>query len=73
MSYKIDTDIPIPSMGRPNQYPFAEMKVGDSFFIEGRTSSYASTAARNWASKHEPSWRFTSRQQDGGVRVWRIE
>ncbi len=58
-------------------YPFCEMDVGDSFFIfepdpferAKRQSSILATARRSAKSK---DLHFTTRQEDDGVRVWRI-
>lgn len=74
---KIEKDVPIPTgrSGRRPLYPFAEMEVGDSFFIE--TTSTEESRKRQmrlsdaW-SRHHPK-KFTSSAVDGGVRVWRIE
>lgn len=68
---KIDKDKPLPGKGR--KYPFAELKVGESFFTEGaRANRQVSTATRNY-----PGLRFMVRQctENGvlGARCWRIE
>ena len=43
------------------------MEVGDSFFLEGRTS-YIGTSNTQLAGK-----KFVQRMVDGGLRVWRVE
>jgi hypothetical protein len=64
---KIDKQIPIPN-GR-NKYPFAEMEIGDSFFVANVRSS-------NIQLRYYKPKQFTRRSvvKDGvqGVRVWRI-
>lgn len=66
---KIDTDVPIPR--RRNKYPWAGMKVGDSFLIPGKciqkVSGLTSAGARCFGGK------YTARTVEGGVRIWRIE
>ena len=67
--YKIEKNIDIPPH-KNTRYPFGVMKVGDSFFVEGGKSNALSCAARLHARRH--GGKFTVRQVDGGVRVWRI-
>jgi hypothetical protein len=67
----IEHGIPIPPR---HKYPFAQMKSGDSFFIETspedrrRTLKLCSAAA----SYHLPR-KFTFRTIENGIRVWCIE
>jgi hypothetical protein len=35
MNYKIEHDVPLPSKKLYGNFPFAEMKVGDSFLVNG--------------------------------------
>lgn len=71
---KIDDDIPIPKAR--NKYPFAQLKVGSSFFADGKYGAICS-AARQWAARWEPNARFIVRTvtENGvtGTRIWRIE
>jgi hypothetical protein len=50
-------------------YPFAEMEVGDSFFVPGKKSSQLG----NFCSyqRLKTGRKFTVRQVDGGCRIWR--
>lgn len=32
---RIEKNIPMPVVKKQNKYPFAEMEVGDSFFVKG--------------------------------------
>lgn len=79
---KIDKGVPMPTAataGRVKQYPFAEMDVGDSFFVatqggdirktQVRIAGNASAARR--ANKACAGRKFATRQVEGGVRVWR--
>lgn len=78
--YSIDKDIPLPAdkgnSGR-EVYPFAEMQPGDSVFIEGgRTDGNECAAAYAIAHRQRKKGvecRFTARNENGGVRVWRVK
>lgn len=78
MKFKIDKGVEIPGRpangrGRKAIYPWEEMEVGDSFFIEyegDKRRQYASIAGH--ASKRYGK-KFTARTFDNGVRIWRIE
>lgn len=69
----IEKGVPIPPSsggGRKPKYPWREMKVGDSFFVEGepiklRNSLYP------LATRH--NIKLTIRTEGNGVRVWRVE
>lgn len=66
---KIDKGIPIPAKGagRNRKYPFREMEIGDSIFTEklGTTS-----LIKNWESS--TGFKFTTRSENNGRRIWRI-
>ncbi|UII80015.1 hypothetical protein [Flagellimonas sp. CMM7] len=80
---EIEKDIPIP-FGR-NRYTsnhVPEMKVGDSVFyehIDGRSKqslqAYAYNLHKTFAERNKDYnyWKFTCRQMENGVRVWRIK
>jgi hypothetical protein len=73
---KIESNIPIPKIskkGRQKVYPFDEMNVGDSFFIEGRTTSQLSSVANNWSKRYDPKAKFVVKQENKGVRIWRYQ
>jgi hypothetical protein len=72
--YKIDKDVPVPEKFT-SKYPFGDMEVNDSFFVEGtdKKTMRRLIGASNWASKRYPATRYSVRKVDGGVRVWRIE
>lgn len=71
--FKIEKGIPQParSGGRYSKYPFREMKVGDSFLAE---TSDASVIRSNVAvfSRRNPGYKFSTRKEGTGIRVWRI-
>ena len=70
-AFPIKKNAPIPNKERisyPEKYPWAQMKVGDSFFIPDREKPLTTTYA---ARKH--NMKFTQRSMDGGIRIWRIK
>ena len=85
MKIPIDKNIPLPSrnLSVSNVYPFAELEIGDSFFIEfhgeitetvfrTRTSSNCNLAQDRY--KHKYSTRSQKELNKLiGIRVWRIE
>ena len=64
----IDSNVPLPT-----RYPFAEMKVGDSFLVPSDVTRQAvAVAATRYGRKH--NMKFSTRQlKDGGFRCWRLE
>ncbi len=66
---QIDRGVPLDT-SRYVRYPFAKMKVGDSFFVEIETKRVASAASK-YRRKHL-DYRFAVRKVSGGTRVWRI-
>jgi hypothetical protein len=78
MAFVIEKNVPIPaSRVRTSGYPFREMVVGDSFLVPASqeqlkaVKNRLSSASRNFGKKS--GVKFTVRQEDGGVRVWRAE
>ena len=69
---KIEKGIPLPDFqrgpSRATKYPYAQMVVGDSIFIA--TSKKSVSMHIMWATR--TGFKFTFRQVDGGVRIWRI-
>lgn len=66
--YKIEKNIPIPENHANAKYPFAQMAVGDSVFLLGMVSTSVSSRL-TYARKK--GFRFTTRNEGDGVRVWR--
>lgn len=72
---KIEKNIPIHEKGKgigrcKTKYPFAQMEVGDSFFYVGKRMLVAQAACR-FGKRN--SMRFTTREENDGVRCWRVE
>jgi hypothetical protein len=68
---KIDKGIPLPKKGNTSGLPFADLNVGDSFFIEGKRPSEVSNLRTYFQKKLKV--KFASRMVDGGTRIWRIK
>lgn len=68
---KIDKGVPIPPQKRNDyrKYPFKNLSIGDSFFIEEKYSKVAPSAS---AHGRRYKKQFTARIENGGTRVWRI-
>lgn len=73
IDFKIESNIPQPKgcdMAR-RSYPFKEMKVGDSFLVEGLDEiKRARSAAINYGRYHGK--KFVTRSKDGSGRIWRV-
>lgn len=70
---QIDRGVPLPPsmMGegpRPNRFPWRDMKIGDSFWVNA-----CNRAAVTSNGAKITGWKFVSRTEGGGFRVWRIE
>lgn len=77
--YKIEKDIEIPYARRYGyeSYPFADMQVGDSFFVPSNKPSSRITSAAFFNAK-KLGVMFTTRRimEDGkmiGTRCWRVK
>jgi len=71
---KIEKNIPTPETlggGARKKYPFDEMKIGDSIFIEGQVIQGGAFSSARYFEK-KLGIKFTARSVDGGVRIWRI-
>lgn len=67
--FNIVSNIPIPKPAR-DYWPFKSMKVGDSFYFEGKRANL-STNASTYAKRH--GGKFRTRSEGKGFRCWRIE
>jgi hypothetical protein len=66
-TYKIEKGVPLPDTLRTPTYPFKEMEIGDSFFVESRSKK----AGIHSTAKHY-GITITIRKQGSGFRVWRV-
>jgi hypothetical protein len=73
----IDSGIPFPGVAKRScrKYPFADMKVGDSFMVESKLDrNRAATASFKFREYGiGMGWKFSTRKVDGGYRIWRTE
>lgn len=73
----LSSTVPIPQPSNP--YPFAEMKVGESFTVPKADVAYCRQAiqvyCRRFRGKEEYATvpDFTTKQEGEGIRVWRVE
>lgn len=71
----IDKNIPLPRhhlAGQRKKYPFDQMEIGDSLFVQAAAGEVQSvqTSLLGAALRHKPM-KFATRQVPGGVRIWR--
>jgi hypothetical protein len=80
MSFVIETDVPAPA-GR-SKYPFAEMDLGDSFFVPLEDETVANRRAQSvraqagrFGKLNGVKFSIRTLDEDGqvGVRCWRVE
>ncbi len=57
--------------GTITKYPWAMMKVGDSFFVPNRKPADFSTNKRTASRKYKA--KYACRTVKGGTRVWRVK
>ena len=71
--FAIEKGVPVPphGKGKTAKYPWADMCVGDSFFVPGVKINTLASSKAQAAKKHNA--KYAMRSVDGGVRVWRIE
>ena len=77
LKFEIETSVPFPAPARNvRKYPLSEMAIGDSFFASAPDSDRGGTQALISATvsafARRSGKKFTVRQVDGGVRVWRL-
>jgi hypothetical protein len=78
MKIQIETGVPVPVQAkRTSKYPFRDMVVGDSFFVNDkidpkRMQQKVAAAACMFVRKNR-SYRFKTQAFETGVRIWRVE
>lgn len=72
----IDKNVPMPESRGSSRYPYADMEVGDSFFIATRGVDELGTARRLRGSSFtygkKVGKKFSVRKMGEGFRVWRV-
>lgn len=79
MSIKTEKKIRMPKRGDDKRvYPFDTLEVEESFFVplpKGKAldslQAQIMSASRAYADRHDSTLKFSSRQEDGGIRIWR--
>lgn len=74
---KIDKGVKIPknNIGRANKYPWVDLKIGDSFYIEPaklKHGIYSCLRSYNKNKAKKPI-SITLKNEGDGIRVWRIK
>lgn len=69
--YKIENKYPIGQLNGLVKYPFAKMKVGDSFWYSANEKRNVASAASVYGKKHDMG--FSTRTNKKGGRIWRIK
>lgn len=71
MAYKIESGIKQPK--DKAQFPWGDMKVGDSIYIPNRADQASIlSSATNWSLRnHGGKWKFRTQKEGKGIRVWR--
>ncbi len=73
---KIEKGVPLPPKASGlrkgySKHPFAGMEVGDSVFYAGKKPSHIGGLYQKVTQSK--GFKFTQRQVEGGIRVWRVE
>lgn len=72
MNFIVEKNVayPLPLRDKP-RYPFATMKLGDSFSFSKEYATKIRSAA--WAAGEKYNAKFSVRKEGFGFRVWRIK
>jgi hypothetical protein len=71
--YPIESGIPLPKPATRSgsKYPFAQMRIGDSFVVDKRQDQFGNTVI--YGAK-QTGFKFTTRKIDANsTRIWRIK
>lgn len=79
--YPIERGVPVPentksAAGRPTRYPFADLQVGDSFFVKSSKKHFTSERSLCSALHRARTllgWNFIWSRADDGFRIHRLE
>ena len=76
---KIEKGIPFPKKQHYN-YPLDKMETGDSFHIDALTKKEKKyfqiiilRIIKMWMFENNKSWKFVTKSDDTGVRIWRLK
>lgn len=68
---EIEKNIPMPEIPVKREFPYQNLEVGDSFFVEGIKNQLMLN--RNYLEGKRLGRKFTLRREGNGVRIWRIQ
>jgi len=71
MEVIIDDAVPMPGARVVRRYPYAEMDVGQSFYVAGVQMQVVLNG--NWRAGKKLERKFIARREGDGIRVWRSE
>jgi len=71
--YKIQSNVPIPLKGTQRKFPFAAMKVGDSFVCSKTEENTLRQTASRFAKLNQVKFSVLKEEKGISVRCWRIE
>jgi len=78
-SQKIENNVPIPDVHSKIKYPWPEMEVGDSVFIEAEKGETPDTlkikaggSAAYYGRKTGKKFKTAFLRKENGIRVWRV-
>jgi hypothetical protein len=69
--FTLERGLDIPNRRTSPKYPYDQLELGDSFYIQDAELSKVCNA--NYREWRRTGKKFTARKVDQGVRVWRIE
>ena len=69
--FEIDKSVKFQQKHGSRKFPFPDMEVGDSFYVELDTFANARSAASNWG-KFNGGRKFSGKKHGDGGRIWRI-
>lgn len=77
-AFKVESGIAVPPGRRPGpkdgktaKYPWRQLDIGDSFFVETTTPRYNLAGSRSWAEK-TLGIKIVQRQEGNGIRFFRV-
>jgi len=77
MRIQIETGVPVPTTTtRKSKYPFRDMEVGNSFFVNEKLDvkrmQQKLAAAASMFCRKNPDHKFKTQAFPAGVRLWRV-
>jgi hypothetical protein len=66
---KIEANVPLPP-AKQAKYPYARLKVGESFFVKGKKIHDMGGSTAYWSKRLNTQ--YVIRTEGDGVRIWRI-